>query len=387
MQPNEQYPNDEISLVEILQTLWEGRWLISIVTAACAVLGGAYAFFIPQTYTAQLELRPLPTLAAQAYAELNAITKQRQDDPTKREPFFPVDPDLLQSLCLEDLTLRRSLVEAIKQHNYISRRSGESEQAYEDRVLTTAYGFELSPPTDKDDKRTKDRKLNWSLDFKTSNQQLAQLVLTTALDRSTKSVQSLLKTRFEQQVAISTRANRYALEDLRLNVNNTIEDYDKQIRNRLAFLREQAAIARSLGLAKNTIEAQTFAGGASPVVNVKTESPFYLRGYEAIEKEIQLLSTRKGKREYINELIEVEKKTRDIEQNRVIERAKLAFENSPIVKGPFQAAFYDIAATEFQSKQKRSLVLALALVAGLFIGTVVVLIRKAFINHKPTVTA
>ncbi len=140
-------------------------------------------------------------------------------------------------------------------------------------------------------------------------------------------------------------------------------------------------------MAKNTIEAQTFAGGASPVVNVKTESPFYLRGYEAIEKEIQLLSTRKGKREYINELIEVEKKTRDIEQNRVIERAKLAFENSPIVKGPFQAAFYDIAATEFQSKQKRSLIVALALIAGLFIGTVVVLIRKAFLNQRPVVSA
>lgn len=210
---------------------------------------------MPQTYTAQIELRPLPTLAAQAYAELNAITKKRQDDSTKRDPFFAVDPGTLQSLFLEDLTLRRSLVLAIKQHNYISRRSGESDQAYEDRVLTTAYGFELSPPTDKDDKRTKDRKLHWSLDFKTDNQQLAQLVLTTALDRSTKSVQSLPKTRFEQQVAISIRARQHALEDLQRNLSNTIEDYDKQIRNRLAFLREQAAIARSLGLAKNTIEA------------------------------------------------------------------------------------------------------------------------------------
>jgi len=78
------------------------------------------------------------------------------------------------------------------------------------------------------------------------------------LDRSTKSAQSLLKTRFEQQVAISTRANRYALEDPRLNLTDTIEDYVKQIRNRLAFLREQAAIARFLGFAKNTIEAQIF---------------------------------------------------------------------------------------------------------------------------------
>jgi LPS O-antigen subunit length determinant protein (WzzB/FepE family) len=365
--------DDEISLVDLIQTIWDGRWLIALVTSVSVTVGALFAFLVPKSYEAQLDIKPIPTTVSQPYAELNAIG------------YFKVEPGTLFQLFLEDLTLRRSLVEAIKKHGYITRASGETDQKFEERVLTTAYDFELIPPTDKDDKRTKDRRTDWSINFKTQDPELAQVVLTTALGISNQSVQSLLKTRFEQQVAISSRANRYALEDLRLNLNNTIEDYDKQVRNRLAFLREQAAIARSLNIAKNTIEAQAFQGAASSVVNVKTESPFYLRGYEAIEKEIQLLGTRKGKKEYIDALIDIEKKTRDIEQSRLIDRAKVAFDNSPITKGPFQAAFFDIAATEFKSKIKPVMVMALALIAGLFVGVLVVFLRKALANVRPQV--
>jgi LPS O-antigen subunit length determinant protein (WzzB/FepE family) len=365
--------DDEISLVDLIQTVWDGRWLIALVTSVSVTVGALFAFLVPKSYEAQLDIKPIPTTVSQPYAELNAIG------------YFKVEPGTLFQLFLEDLTLRRSLVEAIKKYGYITRASGETDQKFEERVLTTAYDFELNPPTDKDDKRTKDRRTDWSISFKTQDPELAQVVLTTALGTSNQSVQSLLKTRFEQQVAISSRANRYALEDLRLNLNNTIEDYDKQVRNRLAFLREQAAIARSLNIAKNTIEAQAFQGAASSVVNVKTESPFYLRGYEAIEKEIQLLGTRKGKKEYIDALIDIEKKTRDIEQSRLIDRAKVAFDNSPIAKGPFQAAFFDIAATEFKSKIKPVMVMALALMAGLFVGVLVVFLRKALANARPQV--
>lgn len=377
--------DDEISLVDLIQTIWDRRWLIAIVTSVSVTLGALLAFLVPKSYEAQVDIKLVPTLTTQAYDELNAILKPSALDPLKREPFFEITDELLLKLFIEDLTLRRSLVEAIKKHGYITRASGETDQKFEEGVLTTAYDFELVPPTDKDDKRTKDRKTDWSINFKTQDTELAQVVLTTALSISNQSVQNLLKTRFEQQVAISSRANRYALEDLRLNLNNTIEDYDKQVRNRLAFLREQAAIARSLNIAKNTIEAQAFQGAASSVVNFKTESPFYLRGYEAIEKEIQLLGTRKGKKEYIDALIDIEKKTRDIEQSRLIDQAKVAFDNSPIAKGSFQAAFFDIAATEFKSKIKPVMVMALALIAGLLVGVLVVFFRKALANARPQV--
>ena len=78
------------------------------------------------------------------------------------------------------------------------------------------------------------------------------------------------------------------------NLIRSIDDYPKVgivyrdittiIKDKLAFLSEQAAIARRLGVKKNTIESQMFVTQNTVVTNVKTETPFYLRGYEAIEE-------------------------------------------------------------------------------------------------------
>jgi hypothetical protein len=209
------------------------------------------------------------------------------------------------------------------------------------------------------------------------------VVLSSALKASEDSVRELIRARFSQQTGVTTRANRHSLEDLQMSIRNSIEDYEKQVRNRLAFLSEQAAIAKSLGIAKSTIESQTFQAGNSLLTNVKTESPFYLRGYEAIDKEIQLLSTRKGKREFINELIEIEKKTRDIEQNRTVERAQVAFNESPIQRGDFSAASYDVSVTEFEPKTRPFVVLLVSILGGFFLGLIVTFIRKALMSHDP----
>ena len=68
----------------------------------------------------------------------------------------------------------------------------------------------------------------------------------------------------------------------------------------MAFLREQSAIARKLGVKNNTIETQSFGGKNSVVTNVKTDTPLYLRGYEAIEKEIELIEARENKEAFVS---------------------------------------------------------------------------------------
>jgi hypothetical protein len=61
------------------------------------------------------------------------------------------------------------------------------------------------------------------------------------------------------------------------------------------------AIARKLGIKKNTIESQMFDTQNTVVTNVKTDTPFYLRGYEAIEEEINLIKGRKNKSAFVKD--------------------------------------------------------------------------------------
>ena len=118
------------------------------------------------------------------------------------------------------------------------------------------------------------------------------------------------------------------------------------------------------------------------ISNVKTDAPFYLRGYEAIEEEINLIKGRKDKISFVKDLFKLEQEKRKLEQDETLGRAKDLFNKTPFSENDFKSALFKVAATDFESNNKRNLFYALALVLGGMIGVVFVLISKAFINRK-----
>jgi uncharacterized protein involved in exopolysaccharide biosynthesis len=52
------YPDDEIDLKELFMVLWSGKWLISAVTGAAAVISVVVALSLPNIYTASALLAP-----------------------------------------------------------------------------------------------------------------------------------------------------------------------------------------------------------------------------------------------------------------------------------------------------------------------------------------
>ena len=92
----------------------------------------------------------------------------------------------------------------------------------------------------------------------------------------------------------------------------------------------QVAIAKKLGIDKNTIEVQTFGSQNALLSNVKTDSPFYLRGYEAIDKEIELILKRFDKKPFIDGLFELEKLKRTLIQKKTLERIEVFYKTTPL---------------------------------------------------------
>ena len=89
----------------------------------------------------------------------------------------------------------------------------------------------------------------------------------------------------------------------------------------MAYLSEQAAIARKLNLAK-PIEAQIHSGTNNLVTNIEPDIPFYLRGYEAIEEEIALIKTRSNEKLFVTGLLELEAEQRSLKQDQTLQRAE-----------------------------------------------------------------
>ena len=222
-----------------------------------------------------------------------------------------------------------------------------------------------------------------------------------------------IKKDYDEKMLKQVQEFSFQLEDLNLDIANALKDYEIKVSNRLAFLREQASIARKLDVAKSTIEAQNFSSAASNITNIKTDSPFYMRGYEAIEKEIELIESREDKTAFVNSLLDLEQKKRAIQQDKTLDRAEKqkmflddmlvlekqqraiqqdktldriqeVWKSSPIINSSeFIAVSFRGTKTTFKYDNKKlSLLIALSIILGGIIGVIYVLIFNAVRNRK-----
>ena len=364
----DQQSNDEIDLIELFQTVWDGRW--KIVRIAFLSLLGVVGFQFTQpapSFVATTEIKPINSLEAERYTAINALG------------FFKVTPSLLFDLYKEQLEERVLFEDAIRKFGLLDASRYEDETAYNDAVIELAASIEILPPSNLDGKdKTADIRRYWELVFEFNDDDKWKEALRFVNDSASETVRNILTKKFETSLLVAKQKKSFETEDLIILIDNLLSDYDRKMSDRLEFFKEQAAIARKLGVAKNTIEAQTFSAQNGMIANFKTDTPFYLRGYEAIEKEIELVETRKNKEAFAKGLLELEQKKRALEQDKTLERTESLFALTPIASpNDFVAVSISVGATDFENKSMRLLMLALALVFGGMIGVMYVLISKA----------
>ena len=366
-------PDDEIDLSELVKTLWQGKWTIVACTCLCFVVGAAYHKFSANPFTATLEIKPITQVDAIKYSEFNALG------------FNPISTNYLLTSFTTKLQNRQLWLSVFDEVYNFKQNEFESLEQYNDwiRELTYAVKFELST-IDKDliEIRQQDKREFFAIKYSGDDLDKVNQIIEKVTDVATDFVKSNLATTFNNQVLLKEQSDTFTKEDVQNAIDNLLLDYDKKIANRLAFLDEQGKIARKLGIAKSTFESQTFQSNASSVTNVNTDTPFYMRGFEAIEEEIALVSLRKKKEEHISELIDLEAQVRAIEQDKTVLRAQALFEFTPLKSSTasFVAAQVDINEADIKYSRKGSLILALSLVLGGFIGIFAVFVRKAIIS-------
>jgi LPS O-antigen subunit length determinant protein (WzzB/FepE family) len=427
MEPQTSY-DDEIDLFQLFETIWEGKWLIVAITAVATLMGGLFAFTRPAEFVSTTDIRPITTAQFSEYSASNALG------------FFEIERDQLRNLLIEQFQERTTLEQAVREFELVSRDKFESNEAYQEAVIQVAASAELLQP----DPDGKTPRLDWQLTFEGIEEEKWLQALDSAKRQATENVRDLLSERFETAVVVAQQKRAFDLEDLDAQIDSAKLDYDVFIQNfelersqgvedlttkianaradyqrktqdRLAFLNEQAAIARQLGVAKNTLEAQTFASTTGVVANVKTDTPFYLRGYEAIEKEIELINSRdetdafvsglfelqselraleqdqtlaraESNKEFLEQVLDLERQKRVIEQDKTIQRAQELFATTPIANPDrFVAVQMNVLGSDIQSKSKRMLIVALSVVLGGMIGVLYVLIRSGMRNRKQAV--
>lgn len=356
--------DDEIDLLELFKTLWDGKWkIIGAVTLSLLSVFAIQSSPLRPSFKAVTEIKPVTSDVADRYRQMNALG------------FFEVKPHMLLNLYIEQLEELTLFQDAITEHNLLDKNDFDDEQSFKEATVLLSSSVKLLPPTEDSKKRGVDRRY-WTLEFEYNDEEKWKKVLSSVSSLANESVRKILEQRFRTSLDVAKQKRDFELEDLEIQITNAMTDYDRIVSDRLAYLSEQASIARKLGVAKNTIEAQTFSTSNGMVANFKTDTPFYLRGYEAIEKEIELIKSRSQKEAFIKGLLELEQKKRSLEQDMTLERAQDLFNSTPIIDADeFVAVSFLAEATEF--KTRNMMMLALAIVIGGIFGVFLVLISSA----------
>lgn len=251
----------------------------------------------------------------------------------------------------------------------------ESDGEYRAAVVEFVESLEILPPINEDGVGKGISRRNWELVAIYPDPERWIMALQVIAADTNEKIADALKRRFDIKVKVAGQNRQFRIEDLTTKVSNLRADYEISADDRLAFLSEQAAIARKLNVAKNTIEAQTFSSVGSVFASVETKTPFYLRGYEAIEKEIELIESRENKSSFVEGLREVEQDLRFIEQDQSITRAVMAFEATPVLSEDigFRAAVFVPGGTILKAIYPKALILILGFILSLLLSMVLVL--------------
>jgi LPS O-antigen subunit length determinant protein (WzzB/FepE family) len=469
MSVNDKAYDDEIDLLEWFQTIWEGKWKIASIMAVSLLSVFGFNTVLPNTtFIAQTEIKPITSFELDKYRLFNASLK-RFDTNNVEIKIFNISKENLLALYIEQIEEGSLLETGIDKFQLINKDNFENDNDYKEAIQKFASDIEILRPINVDGQEKGEIRLHHVLNAEYNDEDKWKELLSFVNNEANKEIKNILTSRFKNIVSVENQKNNFAIRDIEIQIDNAEKDFDKKMeqfeleqqfkfedvnteienakkdfdkkmeqfeleqqfkledvttqidnatkdydritKDRLAFLSEQAAIARKLGVKKNTIESQMFDTQNTVVTNVKTDTPFYLRGYEAIEEEINLIKGRKDKISFVKDLFKLEQEKRKLEQDRTLQRAeknkvfleslialevkkraieqdetldraKDLFNKTPLSENVFKSTMVKVAATDFESNNKRNLYYALALVLGGMIGVVFVLISKALINRK-----
>lgn len=183
--------------------------------------------------------------------------------------------------------------------------------------------------------------------------------------------------------ALKERAN------LDSNLDSVVEAVDLATAGRLLFLKEQASIARELGVAENSLttsyQENLLANTVLDDGTILRDRPetLYLRGFKSLEKEISLIETRVGDEKYLqnSEFLNAKRKILVLKNDVTVKSFRSSIKGSPFASG---AKIFNIGKEAISVTKARSdsLILALSLMFGFFGSCVYVLMRDAFQRYN-----
>ncbi|MDB4154450.1 Wzz/FepE/Etk N-terminal domain-containing protein [Candidatus Pelagibacter sp.] len=359
---------EEFDFINFLKTVWDGKLEIAVSIIICLTVTYSYLSYKPKTFTAKTEIDHISTSEEQKYFNFNKLNQLTETE--KQVSVFKLTKENLLELYIEKLEERSLFQDAIIKYDLLDRTKYGSELAYLEAVARLAKSIKIASPRNFDGVITRGKeKTYWTIKFqhKLSDISKWKKVLIYVDEIAQKNLKQDLSYQFHNILSGFEFDKEYKIKKLKREIENMIAFHNREEEIKIAFLKEQGAIAEALNISKPTIEVQTFLK-QSLFSSLETDSRFYLRGFEAINKEIELIRARTNKLLFVEGLNEKENEIRQIKKDNKIELAKLLFLETPLSdNNTFSAATANVSSTTFKFHNINQ-TLKLAAIIGLIFG-------------------
>lgn len=316
MKKNTSIYNDEIDLITLLKILWDGKIKIILILLISILLGFGYDFQTANNYLTSLSVSKANSNTIRKIFNIKKLLKldsQNNLDETSEIIFSKV---IIELSDYEEFLL--SLKNTKKIRESISKLNIEDQ---EKEIVKYAKLFQLVK-----------NKENFILNFKWHDPDEAKKILKETLELTLENLNNLIILELLSALEFEERFK---------------ESKDKE---RLIFLTEQSLIAKELKIKENKI---------ANLYSLNQENSYYLRGYTAIDKEIELIQ----KRKYENLLF-----------------AKKEINNLKNMENNFVK--YNINLTKTKLLKNSKFTSIVSILIGLIIGVFYVIILNEFKTHN-----
>ena len=238
--------SNELDLIELIEIIWSGKWLIGGVTSISVILVIAGVMFLPPSFEGRLDISALDRTQMAAFAPLN-------NTPGISQPVFSGGELIGYDGVINSQNLYEAFTAELRSGRFFSAAHAKLDQeiinfeggAIERREKLLKYRKSYQFTVDKENS------LRGTLQVFSDDKEFARAIVSNAFEAAN----DFIRRENLHGVNSLKRSIEYTLnfeiEAIETSIANAIADYENETAARLAKLTEQAAIARHLGIAEN----------------------------------------------------------------------------------------------------------------------------------------
>ena len=316
------YPlyENEIDLIALFKIFWNGKIKILLITIISFLVGSVYSSQIPINYLNSLTINPNKNSEFIKYDYMKKLLKINQSNQSNQS-------NQLNQLNQLNLSSQSDQSNQLNLFRFINELKFNTEDQ-EMELFKNAKLLEIVKLNENEE--------SYIINFKWYDPDEAKKVLQDILNLTSKNLKRSIDLELLQLLEFEKR--------LLLSKNL----------NRLDYLKEQSAIARELNIIDNQIDSVNLSQAAVSLNISTADIAYYLRGYKAIDKEIELIQNRESQN-----LKFIEQEINDFKDTEI-----------EFVK-------YNIYSMKSNSLKNTKPILATSILLGLIVGIFYVLISNA----------